>query len=789
MKLKFSIRYNTYWGGSLHVHIIYYDSVEQIVDSSDSLMKTDDGSLWTIETAYINSRQHNVASFSYFYAVHDGDDNIIRKEWSLIPRIYSLDLSKDYTFDDSWKDVPLQYHLYSNAYITAVHGKRDEKVEPLRLPLFRRSVVFRVSAPQLKPGQSLAVLGNHPMIGGWSEARFIPMSYCGRYEWVLSINVDGIKLPIEYKYVIIDSKTNALVEWEGGENRTTGTNEIADGQALVLYGEALRVCESLWKAAGVVIPVFSLRSEHSYGVGDFGDLRRLVDWAFETGMKVIQILPVNDTTKMHNWTDSYPYNAISIYAFHPHYIDIEALGSLKDKKLMTSYNRQRQELNALTASDYEAVDRVKMGYLKIFYEENGVQIIKSDKFRHFFEENKEWLEPYAVFCLLRDKYNTARFKDWKDHSVYVKGEIDKICMEGSPYYSELGFTYFLQFVLHQQLLEASCYAREKGVILKGDIPIGISPDSVEAWMEPRLFNLNSQAGAPPDFFSRNGQNWGFPTYNWHEMMKDGCKWWCQRFHNMEQYFDAFRIDHVLGFFRIWEIPLDSVHGLLGHFSPSLPLSVDEIERFGLKFRKELFTEPFINDDVLQKFFGLHADYVREKFLEKKAYGFYSLLPEYDTQVKVRQFFGSKNDENSVWIRDGLYRLISDVLFIEDPQHKDMYHPRITVYSEPVFNILENEDKGAFMSLYNHSYYQRHNIFWKEQALRKLPMLLRETRMLPCAEDLGMLPDCVGAVLDSLRILTLEIQSMPKDSGYEFAHLDENPYRSVATISTHDMSPL
>ena len=323
-------------------------------------------------------------------------------------------------------------------------------------------------------------------------------------------------------------------------------------------------------------------------------------------------------------------------------------------------------------------------------------------------------------------------------------------------------------------------------MLKGDLPIGVNRDSVETHHYPELFNLDSQTGAPPDTFSHQGQNWGFPTYRWGEALTCMLR---RRLSHMSQYFDALRIDHVLGFFRIWEIPHDAVYGLLGHFSPALPLTAEEISWFGLPFRKELFTKPFVNDRLIDRLFGIHAQYVRENFLVRKAYGLYDLKPEYDTQRKVAEAFSERKDESSLWIRDGLMRLISDVLFVEDPHQSDMYHPRIGVINEPIFEALSSEEKDAFMRLYNNYFYQRHSFFWGQQALKRLPAMLKDCRMLICAEDLGMLPDCVEPVLDQLRILSLEIQQMPKQQGFEFAHLDANPIRSVCTISTHDMAPM
>ena len=785
MKLKFNIKYNTQWGESVILNLVSTNN-----DGGEKTQKlqmtTIDGCFWTIETAVMDNRQHPLESISYSYHIEDNEGCILRTEWNLVKRVYSIDSGHDYVFHDMWREIPLQLHLYSNAYITTMGREHDETVSAQRIPTFRKTILFRVSAPQLKEDEAIAVIGNHPAIGSWSQARYTMMTYCGEYEWMLSVNVDGISLPLEYKYVIVNKKNNSFVAWEEGDNRTTEVDHITDGQVLVLYGEVLRVRETIWKVAGVVIPVFSLRSKYSYGVGDFGDLKRMVDWAVKTGMKVIQILPVNDTTSTHGWSDSYPYNSISIYALHPHYIDLEQLGKLKDKNLATSFNRQRQELNALSYSDYEAVERVKSSYIHTSYSERGESVVRSDGFKLFYENNKEWLKPYAAFCVLRDRYHTAHYADWGEYSVYSEKIIDDLC---DSEHHALYYIYYVQYNLYMQLKSACEYARNHHIVIKGDLPIGVNRDSVETWMSPKFFNLDSQTGAPPDAFARNGQNWGFPTYNWTSFAEDGYTWWRKRFRYMEDFFDAFRIDHVLGFFRIWEIPSDALFGTLGHFSPSLPLTVEEIGYFGLQFRKDFFTRPFINDKILDKIFGIHAQYVKEQFLIKKAYNLYELKSDYATQIQVRNFFDGKNDENSIWIRDGLYRLIANVLFVADPYQEEMYHPRISAYTEPVFDMLSDEEKDAFMRLYNNYFYRRHDAYWGQNALRKLPKILGNTRMLVCAEDLGMLPSCVESVLDSLRILSLQIQTMPKESGVEFSHIGGYPYRSVATISTHDMSPM
>ena len=787
MKLRFSIQYKTEWGESLHIVITYKrsDGKERIFNLP---MQTQDGELWVTETAVMESRQHRVVSFVYLYQVEDENGEVLRREWDKIPREYIFDSSKDYIFPDFWRDIPLQYHLYTKAYIVANEKEFKSGVELAQISFYRKTIVFRVSAPQLGKGECLGLCGNHPSLGDWNPSHYLRLEYLGDYEWILSVNADSIFLPIEYKYVVVDSKTHELKQWEEGENRRIEEFAKIDGTVLVAYGDALHIKERTWRAAGVVVPVFSLRSEHSYGVGDFGDLKRMVDWAVKVGMHAIQLLPLNDTTSMHSWTDSHPYNCISVYALHPHYLDLEQLAPLESNQEMTAFYRQRRELNALGYSDYMAVDRVKTDYINKVYKEQGDATLSSENFKSFYSANKHWLIPYAAFCALRDKFGTSRFLDWQKYAKYNESDILNLTEVGSPLREAIFQSYFVQYHLHRQLVSVSEYAHRQGVLLKGDIPVGVYRDSVEVWTHPEFFNLNMQIGTPPSANEPLGQNWGFPTYKT-EMPPSFCDWWHSRLRHMEQYFDAIRLDHIISFFRVWEIPVDFLFGTLGHFSPAFSLSEEEIGQYGLIFRRELFTKPFINDKILERIFGIHAQFVRENFLVRKAYNLYELKAEVNTQIKICNYFNGQNDENSQWIRDGLYQLCSDVLFLRDPYQKDMYHPRFGVFNAPVYEVLNSEEKDAFMRLYNHYFYERHTQYWKYQAQRKLSIILRHTRMMICAEDLGLMSKEVDSVLDSQRILSLEVQIYPKTQISEFSHLEANSYRSIATISTHDMAPL
>lgn len=461
-------------------------------------------------------------------------------------------------------------------------------------------------------------------------------------------------------------------------------------------------CPDGFRIAGTLIPVFSLRSKGSFGVGDFGDLQMMIDWVAQTGQHLLQILPINDTTTTHTWTDSYPYSCISVFALHPQYIDLRQLPPLRLKADRERFEHLRQELNALPQIDYERVNQAKLEYLRLLFQQNNKSVMQSSGFKQFVAENEEWLLPYAKFCCLRDKA--------ADNDM---------------------FWMYVQYLLAEQMHAVHKYAQRQSVILKGDIPIGVSRYGCDVEAEPRYFNMNGQAGAPPDDFAEDGQNWGFPTYNWPEMLKDGCRWWERRFRSMAKYFDAYRIDHVLGFFRIWEIPVPAKSGLLGQFSPALALTKDEVLNYG------------ISEDTLSSTLAPNGN------------------PHHDTNF----------------------------LFLRDHTNPELMHPRIVAQKTEAFQRLSIDQQQAFNNLYNNYFYHRNNQFWYEQAMQKLPRLVAATRMLCCAEDLGMVPDCVGWVMNELGILSLELESMPKATNTRFGHIEQNPHRSVATISSHDTPTL
>ena len=777
MTVQFNIKYKAMFGEQIAVNIQTEEGELKLP------LETTDGERWACDWCVESPEK----SYTYYYSV-EREGRAVKTEWLMIKHQLDVNAKKAavYTLYDHWKAMPEDAFLYSSAFTDCINHQAPQEMKP---ETGSKIVRLIVRAPQLRDGERLGVLGADKALGAWDVQKILPMTQHTYNEWVADIDATHLEgSHLEFKFVAFRNAKNELL-WETSMNRTVDLPEMKAGE-LVSY-ELDQAFFALYnrKLAGTLVPVFSLRTRKSAGIGDFGDLKTMIDFVASTGQKVLQLLPINDTTITHTWTDSYPYSCISVFAIHPQYANLHALPELKDAKARAEAEKTCAELNALDKIDYEKVNDFKINYLRQIFNQEGEKMMKTAEYKAFFQDAKQWLVPYAQYSYLRDKNGTADFNQWPDHQVWDEVERKALTDPKTAAYKNVAFFYFVQFVLDRQMQEAHEHAKAKGVILKGDIPIGVNRNGCDVWMEPKYFNLNGQAGAPPDDFSANGQNWGFPTYNWFEMLKDGCQWWNRRFQNMARYFDAYRIDHVLGFFRIWEIPVSSVHGLLGQFAPALAMSREEIESYGLHFQDDRFTRPFITDWVLDRVFHERAGEVKEKYLDRLDDERYQMKPEVDTQRKVEALFADATDEKELWLRDGLYALISDVLFVRDHTNPGVFHPRISAQLDFIYESLYDNDKAAFNRLYNDYFYRRNNQFWYQEAMKKLPKLVQATRMLVCAEDLGMVPDCVPWVMDELKILSLELQSMPKDPSVKFGYLSRNPYRSVCTISSHDMPTL
>ncbi len=686
MKLNISIEYRTNWGEEI---------VLCLGGKRYPLSYVSDG-LWQGEVARVNASKVS----EYGYEVVCGGQTV-RTEWKKhilnLPEGAKPEVVNVY---DRWIDRPEDAPFYSSAFTDAIFGRKPSKVS--KAPK-GANVIIQVAAPSLRPGEVLALAGSGKALKDWTKV--VPFDDTRFPVWTLALNVTE---PFAYKLLIADKETLVPVAWEDHENRWL-VNVPQKEEFTVEADLQVKFSGRDWRGAGTAIPVFSLRTEDDFGVGEFYDLKKMVDWAAETGQSILQLLPINDTTMLHTWEDSYPYNPNSTFALHPQFLHLPAAGVKEDAE----YKALQAELNALEQIDYERVNNAKLSLLRKAFDKTFKKLSAKKDYQEFVEKNSHWLIPYAAFCVLRDQNGTPDFSKWKGYAKYNKKKVGAFCEE---HRTDIDFWCFVQYHLDLQLSEVCRYAHSKGVIFKGDLPIGISRTSVDAWLYPALFHMDSQAGAPPDAFSADGQNWGFPTYNWEKMAEDGYAWWKSRLAKMSEYFHAFRIDHTLGFFRIWEIPMWTKSGLNGYFNPALPYPAHELQNQGF--------------DV--------------------------------------------NDEG---------------LFLQDPRQEGHYHPKIGARDTQSYHILDAYRRAAFDRLYNDFFYRRNNEFWKDKAMMKLPALLDSTGMLACGEDLGMIPATVPQVMSDLRILSLEIQRMPKSVEVNFANPAWYPYLSVCTTSTHDMNPI
>lgn len=769
MKLYFNVGYIVKAGENLQLVIR-----EEGTAAHTHTMFCAENGLWKCEVDYFSR------SISYQYRVVNEKGNVLRDEFVQhhlnFPHNY-----KEFIIFDEWnnKNFPENY-LNNKILYNKLHGFNPEKSTILK----KHTHLFRLEAPIYNKDWRIVLFGNTSSLGNWDYARVVPLYQTDFGLWEASVEIPENEF-IEFKYCIYDTKENRVIDVETGENRVTVANPLPDILQIVSNHYFRFKGYQMYHDAGVAVPVFSLRSEEGFGVGEFLDLKKLADWTKETNLGIIQILPINDTTANYSWTDSYPYAAVSVYALHPQYISIEKLDFSLPKELVKEYKADKEALNTLDLIDYEKMIEGKWKYLKAVFHAEKDKIYKDRNFKKFIKDNEYWLVPYSAFCVLRDKYKTPNFNEWKTHKKYIAGKISQFFTTKSKDYDLSMLHAWVQYQLHVQLKEAVEYTHNLGVSLKGDLPIGIYRYSVEAWTEPELFGMDFQAGAPPDQFTELGQNWEFPTYNWEAMKADDYRWWKNRFKALEQYFDAMRIDHILGFFRIWRMPISAVQGILGYFYPAVPIVSDEFKAWQIPFTFDRYCKPFINNEILWKYFAADSGKALV-FMDRKEDGTYSFKEEFDTQRKLADFFKKKPHGP---LEEKLISLCANVLFLpEERNGQTVYHPRFNVYNTESYQYLPESEQKNIYDLYHDYFFRRQDHLWYEKAMEKLPVILNATKMLICGEDLGMVPACVPVVMDELAIIALKVQRMPAENipfyDPRYAH-----YMNVVTASSHDSSTL
>jgi len=535
--------------------------------------------------------------------------------------------------------------------------------------------------------------------------------------------------------------------------------------------------------AGVSVSVAALRTPESCGVGEFSDLVALGTWCAENRIDLIQLLPVNDTGAY-----SSPYSALSAFALHPLYL------RLQDVPGMAKHSEEIQRFR-VSAAAYEGASGGRFSYPQVLafkqalvrrvYEENSGRIEKDAAFLRWKNENP-WVVPYAVFTALKSAAGLKPWWEWQTLTDPRPGQIESWARDHSKEYMA---TAWMQFLLDAQLSTASRTLAARGVSLKGDIPILMTADSADVWAERRYFDLTARAGAPPDMFSPDGQNWGFPVYDWDALGHDDYRWWKARLRQAGKFFQAFRIDHVLGFFRIWRIPRGETTGLLGQFSPSVGASLDELAAAGFdEGRLRWLSLPHLSRAEVTQALGAEAEHVIKYCLRRiGSEDLYNLQPELDGEVAIKA--ASEPDPTKSF----LLSWHANRALLLGPEGK--YHPTWYMESTKGFRSLSVGEQETLRGLFARKR-QESETEWEGRGERLLAIMQSSTDMLACAEDLGDVPRCVPRVLSRLGILGLKImrwareyETTPAGQQAPFTPPSRFPRLSVCTPSVHDTSTL
>lgn len=784
MKIHFKISFYTFWGQRLLVS----GNIAQLGngDLSKALplnfQNTED---WVGE---IEVDPKEINSLNYKYILYTEQTGQYSEEWGDDRLIFLQGEKSDHLFlFDSW-NAPSSVE---NTFLSAPFQEvllRDEHAVNESDKTSKYTHNFLVKAPLLPKNQVLCIIGNCDALGNWSVTQPTLMYKNTDGYWQKKLDLSKSKTDVYYKFGFYDPEDNRFCGFESGSDRIAPVMNSKQTKVQLNDG-FVRIQAQSWKGAGVGIPVFSLRSKKSFGVGDFSDMKLLIDWAEKVGLKLIQVLPLNDTIGTHTEADVLPYAAISAFALNPLFLNLTAMGKLPaTHELQKDYKQKQAELNAKPLVEFLEVVNFKLAYAKALYLEQKDKFAKNKDYIEFFNKNAFWLIPYAAYCVLRDQHGTPDYRKWNDFAKFDQQKIEAFSAENQPHFDDIATNYFIQYHLHKQLSEAATYAHEHSIVLKGDIPIGVNRNSVDTWVSPELFNMNMQAGAPPDMFAVKGQNWELPTYNWEMIKRTQFDWWKKRFAQMSNYFDTFRIDHILGFFRIWQIPNNQVEGIMGHLYPSNAIHINEFAERGIWFDYNRFCKPYITDSILWDIFGEDAAWVKANCLQIEDGWILRLKPAYLSQVAVeKMYIDAKISEKIKW---GLFDLISNVLFFEkEGSNAKMFYPRYGMESLRSYRDLDDYTKHKLREIYVDYFYRRQDEHWYQSGMEKLPALKRATNMLICGEDLGMMTDCVTRVMKELGILSLEVQRAPKSNKIEFFHPADAPYMSVVTPSTHDMSTI
>lgn len=704
MKIYFTCSYSSAYGENLFIRLDY----PQMPDGIELPMNYIDQDTWGVQL----ERDELPSENRLIYSITVTSVNV--RVLAFQKMIDITKIKSEHVYIHVEPDLPAFFQMpvgISEMLSKHIVHKKNETKGP--------NFIISLQLPAINPDHIPCITGSSKKMGKWTGKPIL--FHLKNNVWKVKLKTDMEKAPAEFKIAIYDLNKKEIIAWEKGNNRLTPSLDLQE-ELYVLHAVP-DLPLTLWKAAGINVPLSALKTENTWGCGDFTALKMLGDWCSQVNFKMIQLLPLYDTTATHTASDSYPYAPISAFALHPVLMDVQQLIRRYNIDLSDEMELRIRELNNNQKFHIEEVLTFKIHILRLIYDEVNAAFKDDFAWFTFFDLNRDWLQPYAAFCYLRDVHQTPNTKKWKSLKVYNESQVEEMVSRENLAYEDICFHYFIQYHLHLQLGDAKEHLSKKGIILKGDLPIGVGRNSVDTWMYPHLFHLDKNAGAPPDAFTQLGQNWGFPTYNWDAMKADNYTWFRKRLEHLETYFDAIRIDHIIGLFRMWSIDVKEKDGRLGIFEPAMGFTEKEIQQ-QISVSIERLIQPFTENDT-------------------------------------------------------------DVILF---QRGDFFHFRINMQQTDSFKNLPYQEQQLLDQLYHFYFNEKQYDLWKNKGQETLDALQQLSKMLWCAEDLGMVPSMVETALQTSNILCLRVERMPVNND-EFFPPFKAPYLSVVTPSTHDMSPL
>ncbi|MCQ2576422.1 MAG: 4-alpha-glucanotransferase [Treponema sp.] len=553
---------------------------------------------------------------------------------------------------------------------------------------------------------------------------------------------------------------------------------------------------SLEKLTGVVVPLGAIYTKENSIIGEFADLIPFSEFCKKANIKIIQLLPVNDTG-----TQSSPYSGLSAFALHPIYIRLNEVPGFtelyetnqKFKKDYTAFVKAHKYTNRY---DYDEILNSKNYFLREIYNasETGTSGKASDELKKFIKANP-WVTTYSVYKNLKWKYMQASWKSWDKADQKKSAEEITALWNDKKLAKEHLFYVWTQFIAAQQFEAAVKAVHQQGILLKGDMPILMNEDSCDAWAYPQYFNQDLRAGSPADGENPTGQNWGFPTYNWKNLKADNYCWWIDRLKSAEKYYDAYRLDHILGFFRIWAIPSGDCNALNGHTEPYAFIKKDELYELGFDDdRIRWLSQPHVPTSVIEDVTWNHevAHNILETLCDRIGN---EELWLFNKKVTGSQYIwdcdlSSFVDDSAAYrIKDALVNYWSNRTLLEVAKNK--FVPMWTYNKSTSWGTLNAQEITQLTEMFD-KLNKKNEKLWAKQADEIFTAICSSVKMKACGEDLGVGIACVPEVMEKHNILGLRVIRWSRkwsEEGQPYVPFEDYTPLSVATTSVHDSSTI